>query len=215
MIIYKITNKTNGKIYIGQTVKDLSARWKRHCCPSSGCTALHNAIVKYGADNFTVEQIDVACSKEELDRKEQYWIKHFNSRVPNGYNLSDGGDGCLGYKHTEEAKMRMAEARIGKGTPHTEEWKRQCSIRQLGNKHPHKGSPWSEEQRQLMSALRKGKAFPQKYKKIMCIDTQTIFDSRKQAAEWLGVYPSALSIAVKKGNRCGGYMWKYVETSNE
>lgn len=91
MIIYKITNLINNKIYIGQTCRTLSQRWKEHCSKRSGCTYLHNAIMKYGKENFKVEQIDIAISKEDLDYKESYYIEYFNSIVPNGYNLNSGG----------------------------------------------------------------------------------------------------------------------------
>ena len=71
MIIYKVTNRINGKIYIGQTKGSLGKRWRYHCYSSSGCRCLYNAIQKYGADNFKVEQIDVACTADELNQKEQ------------------------------------------------------------------------------------------------------------------------------------------------
>ena len=53
-IIYKITNRINGKVYIGQTRMSLNVRWWHHC-NRKDCPALHHAIKKYGAENFTVE----------------------------------------------------------------------------------------------------------------------------------------------------------------
>lgn len=91
MIIYKITNMLNGKIYIGQTTRTLEQRWREHCSTCSGCTYLHNAITKYGKENFQVEQIDVALDQKELNYKEQYYIAYFSSLAPNGYNLETGG----------------------------------------------------------------------------------------------------------------------------
>lgn len=210
MIIYKVTNRINNKVYIGQTVKSLSQRWKQHCAPSSGCTALHNAIAKYGAENFTVEQIDVACSREELDEKEKYWIAHYDSFVPRGYNLSEGGDGCRGYKHNDDTKALLSRMRIGKGHPHSDEWKALMSERQKGRKHPHKGHALSEEQRKLLSDIHKGKANPKKFKAIFCIETGETYCSRKDAAAHIGVKPAALTNAIKRGNKCGGFHWEYV-----
>lgn len=93
MIIYKITNDVNGKLYIGQTIRPLTDRWKDHVYRAKHDSqyALHRAIRKYGVKHFHIEQIDLASSKEELDRKEKYWIKTLNTMSPSGYNLVDGG----------------------------------------------------------------------------------------------------------------------------
>lgn len=55
--IYRITNLVNNKIYIGQTIRDLKVRFKQHCY-KKGCTYLHNAILKYGKENFKIELIE-------------------------------------------------------------------------------------------------------------------------------------------------------------
>lgn len=93
MIIYKITNKIDGMIYIGQTKRSLTTRWKQHCRCANGklfCYKLQKAILEYGTENFTVEQIDVATTQEEADLKEIRWIAYYNSTA-NGYNVSPGG----------------------------------------------------------------------------------------------------------------------------
>ena len=93
MIIYKITNRINGMVYIGQTSKSLEHRWKVHCYSvkkKHSCFKLQKAIAEFGADNFTVEQIDVAATKEEANAKEIFWIKHYNA-IEDGYNVSPGG----------------------------------------------------------------------------------------------------------------------------
>jgi len=95
VIIYKVTNRINGKVYIGQTKNSLEERWKRHCADSvcwwkEGRGKLQRAIHACGRENFTVEQIDVAADKEEANAKEVYWIAQYGS-VENGYNSSLGG----------------------------------------------------------------------------------------------------------------------------
>ena len=70
MIIYKITNKINGKVYIGQTIQPLKKRWNLHRAKKSGCPALTRAFEKYGKDNFDICIIDHAHAREELDNKE-------------------------------------------------------------------------------------------------------------------------------------------------
>lgn len=212
MIIYKVTNNVNGKIYIGQTVGTLEGRWARHCCPSSGCTALHRAINKYGNENFTVEQIDNASTPDELNEKEVYWINHFNSFAPNGYNLSEGGNGCRGYKHSEETKRLLSEMKKGKaGTPHTDEWKKAMSERQKGGSHPHKGHPLSEEQKRFLSDSHKGKPNPKKYKRVFCVDLGVIYESVQSASKVVGKSTTAIINSIKRGNRCCGMRWEYVE----
>ncbi len=112
MIIYKITNKINGKVYIGQTVGDLHARWRRHV-RSKGNANIHKAIRKYGESAFTVEQIDTACTIEELNRKEKQWIRHCDS-IKQGYNMTEGGrSGAVDMKRTEETKRRIADSITG------------------------------------------------------------------------------------------------------
>ena len=93
MIIYKITNKINGMVYIGRTQRSLQARWKQHCNDANGtlfCYKFQKAIKEFGAENFTIEQIDCAATKEEADAKEVYWIKLYNA-TEDGYNVSPGG----------------------------------------------------------------------------------------------------------------------------
>ncbi len=96
--IYKITNLLNDKVYIGQSV-DIKRRWSNHINYAENKdskeynTPIHNAIRKYGKDNFKFEIIE-ECSLEELDQKEQYWIKFYNATNRNlGYNLTKGGLG--------------------------------------------------------------------------------------------------------------------------
>ena len=95
--IYKITNDINGKVYIGQTKHSIASRWKSHQYTAShsgkhGCTYLCNAINRYGADHFSIEEVE-KCSNEILNDKERYWIQYYQSyREENGYNLTLGGD---------------------------------------------------------------------------------------------------------------------------
>lgn len=96
MIIYKATNKANGKIYIGQTIRSLEYRKSQHFRDAKNnkrrTVYFHNAIYKYGEENFEFEIIDTAEIQEELDQKEIYWIKFYKSNKEEfGYNLDSGG----------------------------------------------------------------------------------------------------------------------------
>lgn len=92
--IYKITNKINGKSYIGQSIH-IEQRWQEHLYKNTHCSLIKYAFHKYGVDNFIFEVLE-ECKQEELNEKEQYWIKYFNT-FENGYNLTLGGDGVLKY----------------------------------------------------------------------------------------------------------------------
>lgn len=90
--IYKITNKINNKVYIGQS-KDIKFRWYRHRLaafnknyPQYNCL-LYKAIRKYGLDNFNFEVVE-ECEEIELNNKEQYYISLYNSsNIQFGYNM--------------------------------------------------------------------------------------------------------------------------------
>jgi group I intron endonuclease len=92
-IIYEAINKINGKKYIGQTIHSLSIRRSGHFskAKTDKNIVFYQAINKYGKENFEWEIIDSADSLEELDYKEIYWIKFFNTYGQDGYNMTLGG----------------------------------------------------------------------------------------------------------------------------
>lgn len=96
MIVYKITNNINGKVYIGITTCSLEYRWSRHLTEGrneNNTKHLYKAMRKYGLDNFSIKQIDSTDDFEELGRLERYYIKKYNSQSPEkGYNLTAGGE---------------------------------------------------------------------------------------------------------------------------
>jgi hypothetical protein len=90
--IYCIRNHINDKLYIGQTIRTVEARFKEHIKVQNYETgALHNAIVKHGGESFYVELVeDGIQTMEELNRKEIYYIDYFKSYTE-GYNSNTGG----------------------------------------------------------------------------------------------------------------------------
>ncbi len=139
MIIYKISNLINDKIYIGQTIETLSKRWRRHTWKSTikrNAMAITNAIIKYGVENFMIEEIDSAENIEELNMKEEYYIKYYDCISPKGYNIKNGGDNK---KLSEETKLKISIS--NKGKKRTKE-----TIKKLSDSH--KGWVPSEETKQ-------------------------------------------------------------------
>src|SRR5258708_6368380 len=91
--VYKITNLINGKIYVGMTGQTIIKRWKTHLKSTNKNLPLYNSIRNYGVNNFVIEQIEEFLSKEEAFYREIKYIKEYNTKMPNGYNLTDGGAG--------------------------------------------------------------------------------------------------------------------------
>jgi len=115
-IIYKVTNNTNGKIYIGQTQQTFTQRKYNHShnLRSGLNRPLYNAIRRDGNENFTWEIIYECLDKKELDKKEKYFIRKYKSLVPYGYNLTTGGEGAKHHLTTIEG---MRERFIGDKNP--------------------------------------------------------------------------------------------------
>ena len=112
MIIYKATSKTSGKSYIGKTTNTLKQRIGEHnrkSIKSKHTNHFHNAIKKYGKDDFIWEILDTCDSEVELNLLEIKYIKLHNT-YGNGYNLSLGGEGQTGYKYTGEHSKKMSES---------------------------------------------------------------------------------------------------------
>ena len=134
MIVYKVTNKINGKMYIGCTTKTLKSRKNGHLSESR-CRcyyAIHKAIRHYGENNFSWQVIDTAQTQQELFDKETYYIQFYDT-YKNGYNSTLGADNTtLGYKFDDEHKKHFSKTRSGEKN---------------GN-YNHK---WSKEQKKIAS----------------------------------------------------------------
>lgn len=143
-IVYCLTSP-NGKKYIGQTRRTLEKRIKEHCNRKE-CTALYNALLKYGIDNFKVD-ILIICDEENLNYYEIKYIKEFNTLYPNGYNIKTGG---INGKHCEKSKEKMRIAKTGDknpnyGKPRCDNTKMLISERKKGENHHFYGKSLSYE----------------------------------------------------------------------
>lgn len=94
MIVYKITNTLNGKIYIGQTKQKIEKRFLQH---SKADSPLGQAIRQCGIENSTIEVIEECKNQNELNEREIFWIKVLKSKIPYGYNRTNGGGGFKKY----------------------------------------------------------------------------------------------------------------------
>ena len=175
-LIYKITNKINGKIYIGQT------HFRRDDYFGSG-KLIKAAIEKYGIENFEKEYIDEAANQEELDEKEKYWIKETNCQDKNiGYNIADGG--WNDFTMNEEIKQKISKTLKGK---------------YVGENAFIRRRVWTQEIRDKVSNALKGRIITEEQKKRMRAGnlkrqqnpTEKMLESRKKSGERLAEWNKA------------------------
>lgn len=155
--IYKIENKANGKIYVGQTIQSPKVRWqdghRNHLRKNKHYNDhLQAAWNKYGEDSFTfevIEQFDPGMNFD-LNNLEKYWIKALDAKNPNkGYNMTEGGEGSGSPRLETREKLSKAGKKTFLENP-------QGHFRK-GLTPWNKGIPMSEEQKKFHSLKMKGK----------------------------------------------------------
>jgi group I intron endonuclease len=125
-IVYKITNKKNGKNYIGKTEYSLEHRWNRHLSSSRNGSKFrfHSAIRKYGENCWDLSVIETYQTEDEnfINEKETHFIKLFESDTKKGYNATSGGTGGwmlprCSHKVQEEWRNGIIIRNTGSGNP--------------------------------------------------------------------------------------------------
>ncbi len=167
MFIYKITNISNQKVYIGQTRQKISIRFSQHKTNlklNRHCNKhLQSSWNTYGESSFVFKQIDKfeEYNLENLNISEQYWIAKFESNNPEkGYNLTSGGLVC---EFSKEARQNMSDAQ--KIFHQTEKGKKR--LEELASYNKGK-MPWNKESIGICSAWNKGlKTGPQSSELIL------------------------------------------------
>lgn len=156
--LYMLKNKTNRKIYIGQTNRPIKERLKEHeTGKSSGCVAIYNAIQKYGWENFEIDWY--ACPGEDLNKHEKWMVNLMGTISPGGYNLKEGGGNG---KHSEETKQKMRKPRSEETKqkmrkPKSDKHKQNIGKSHIGKNNPMWGKKRSKETIQKHSESMKGK----------------------------------------------------------
>lgn len=208
MIVYKVTNKINNKVYIGITTKTLEYRKRIHIRDSkTKNTYFYRALRKYGEDNFTWEIIDTAKTKEELEELEKYYISLYDSfnDKGKGYNTTSGGYSL--YDITEEEKQRRSERAKGKNNP------------MYGVESPMKGKHFTKEHKRKISESLKNSYRPHviggnnpSAKKVINLDTNEIFNTLTEASEKYNISKQMISKVCNGHNEtAGGFRWAFVE----
>lgn len=169
MIIYKVTNKINGKIYIGQTVNSLKKRISEHVRSNVGYFS--KALKKYGKQGFDFSIIETCETKTMLNEREIYWIGYCNSIFPNGYNLTSGGErppSQKGVKRSAETMEKLRGNKNALGVVRSYETKEKMAAAKIGNQYS-LGRKRSEETKRKMSLTKKGRCLSDKHKMALSI----------------------------------------------
>jgi group I intron endonuclease len=228
-LIYKVTNITNGKIYIGQTVKKLSIRKSQHYydAKNGSKSYFHLALIKYGFDKFKWETIELCFDIHDCNEKEKLNIHFYQSTDRNkGYNIDFGGNSTVRNEETKQ-KIKLSKQNV------SQETRKKLSIANLGKKQ-------SEETKEKLRTANLGKIFSDETRKklkennvkywknkklseesvakrsekrnikIICNESGKIYNSIKEAQSSLGI--SHISEHLKgKINKIKNYTFQYYE----
>ena len=221
--IYQITNKINGKKYIGQS-RDIARRLREHKSKESN-PRLKKDFEKFGINAFSFDVLE-ECELNELDIKERWYI----SQIKPKYNIASGGKGAAGHKLAAKVREKLRKAAILQWENKSSEEKAYVIKHQLTGKKFEKGHTVSAAVRKKLRDLNVGKnlssetkaKISQKNRKamignkngnksILCVETNEVFESIKKAALTVGVAPSGITHALKGDQKsAGGYHWKLV-----
>lgn len=136
MFLYVVTNRVNGKQYVGITL-DVAQRKREHCS-GHGSKLLYQAIRKYGKDNLQWE-VWYEGDEDWIKMMEYRAIVMLETRAPHGYNLTLGGEGAVGWRHDAETRRRMSKSRRGErngmfGRKHSDETCQKIRAKAIGRK---------------------------------------------------------------------------------
>jgi group I intron endonuclease len=224
--IYKITNRINGKFYIGQS-NNIERRFMEHKTPHGTITSIKLAIKKYGKENFLFEILE-ECKLEELDAKEVFWIETLKPQ----YNRCSGGMGARNHFVSDELKEHLRKQSL-KYWQKLDESEKRKRIERMHSKRPtiivtddmkRKLRKANTGKKQTVETIEKRKATIQRMKengyvqtnaghrkRVVCVETNQIFESVKDAGNYFSVHPSSITGVLKgKYKTCKGKHFKYV-----
>ena len=222
-LIYVITDLINGMQYVGQTVNKLKRRIGHH--KKYNESYLGDAIRKYGWENFKVDILEECKAPEESDEREIFWIKQLNCKIPNGYNMTDGGNVPRGRVVSDKERKLEAEMnpykRAFRCIDTGEIFPSVMSVeRRFKAGHSTVSAVCKESQKlpqdidlNMLTVMHQKFIKPRKTHaiRVRCIETNEIFPSIKEAARRTKAYPCVIKrVCQGKGYTSGGYHWEYV-----
>lgn len=205
--IYAITNKVNGKMYIGKTIDYTQRKWQHF--HREECPALRNAFTKYGIDNFEMAPIlsFTAINRNVLNKVltelEKYYIAKYKT-YGKGYNITKGGEGLCGYEHTEEYKLLMSQKQ--------KEYKSQDWVKQKDRERM-LGNTFSEEFKRPILQYSLGGDFIKEYSWIGEAIDDIIYEGN-YTKNWRSIHSNLIRALngnnnKQHNNKAYNYMWRY------
>jgi len=207
MIIYKTTNKKNGKIYVGKDIRNN----KNYL--GSG-VLLKKAIKKYGKENFVKETLETCENEIQLNEREKYWISELKSNIF-GYNLTDGGTGGDTFTknpNKEEIREKLKTRQVSEDVL----LKRKQNLIPFhfksGKNHPNFGKPQSEhtKEKRKQSLVQSGFIYPFLGKKHTEESKQKIRD-KKIGTKFSEVTKQKMKNSSSKGKKQKTFVCPYCD----
>lgn len=216
----------NNKFYVGITSRNILKRWGRNGSGYSEQPLIHRAIIKYGWENIKHIILHINLSPEKAKELETYYITevYHSNETQYGYNLTNGGDGTVGYYPSAETRKKMSDKRTGKNNPNygksIPDYQRKIlsekAKQRTGVKNPFYGKHHSDETKKKISEAKLKQDLTGKRahnsKPVRCIELNKIFESASLAAAWVGASSSTITNACRHGADflSKGYHWEYV-----
>lgn len=165
--VYIATSQRTDGVYVGWTTNP-TVRWKRHVVRArNGWRGrFYSAMRKYGADSFTFTVVESWPSETDALSSEAWLIGYLRAIGARLYNMSDGGEGTSGRRHTDEAKSKMSAAARSR-PPMTEAQRLKMSAANTGRKHTNESRRKISESQRGRTSVWKGKKIPDEIKENM------------------------------------------------
>lgn len=221
--VYLHTCIISGKRYVGLTSKTMEERWSGHCYDARRGSRyhFHRAIAAYGVENWTHQVLAKPESLIEAAKLEQQFINEFRTFEPElGYNMTLGGEGPNGYRHTLETRQKMSQMRKGVAHgPPSLEHRKNLSLSRIGRKA-------SDETRRKMRLTH---SRPEKKSERSRIKSRPV-SQLDDKGTILNTYPSVNAAAEASGGDKGciaacargsrnpkhvGFIWRYVDLMDQ
>jgi len=201
--IYRITNKINGKRYIGITRQNTSQRWASHIhqAKTGNNRHLYNAIRKYNKGNFYIDCICICFDESGYEIEKQLIIDY--DSIKNGYNNSVGGEkSTLGCKWSKESRKKLSDTQKGKKRkPLSDELKKRLSEIAKGR----------DMTKAIKASIKANKGKPAHNRKPVILNDKVKFNSIREASQHFNCSMGSISNNLKGLSKTTKFgTWEYL-----